>query len=363
MAKYLARSFGIWLNILISVVVLCSVTAGENTPPNPTSLESGLKTQDSGRKTPSPDIFFPETTHAFGKVFVGDKVEHIFKVVNRGNAPLHISEVSVGCDCTVAKLEKWLLAPNEEEEIKIIFSPDENTNVGKTAKFVYVNSDDPDAPRYKLKFTANVRKDVVYAPQGFEFGFVPKGSVDPKRIVFASKLNPADFSITKVTTFSPTIEVSSGKLNDNGEWYVDASIKEDAKIGKLAGNIAVFTNSIKQPEIKIATNAEVVREVTVVPDKICFGKIERGKEGVRSLTIFHAKGIKVEKVEPSLSWVSADVTPADNSNNISTEVKLKLLSANAPKGKSEGVLSIYTNSKKFPVLKVHLCGNVLESQI
>ncbi|HLG29617.1 MAG TPA: DUF1573 domain-containing protein [Candidatus Brocadiales bacterium] len=379
MTKCVARRGGMWLKVVISVIISCGATvwtsgnspclradthrqtAAEDTQPNPTSLESGLKTQDSGLKTPSPDIFFPETKHAFGSVFVGEKAEQVFKFVNRGDAVLDIIEITAGCECTIAKLKKWHIAPGEEEEIKVTFSPGENLRRGRTVKFVYVNSNDPDSPRVKLRFTANVRKDVVYTPGKLELGFVPKGNTGTKRILFESKLNPTDFKITKVTSFSPLVAVSYGKLNDKEQWYVDTSIKEDAVLGKHRGSITVFTNSVKQPEIKISTSAEVVQEITAVPARVCFGKIVKGKEAVRSLTILHAKDIKIEKVEPSLSWISANITPADNTNDTSVEVELKLSSINAPKGKSEGALSIYTNSQKIPVLKIHLCANVLES--
>lgn len=351
MVNCVTRLGGLWLK-LIMISILCSV-----------SIESVVQAQDSGLSTPSPDIFFPETKHTFGKVFVGEKAEHVFKFVNRGNAVLDINELSTGCNCTVANLQTWHTEPGKEGEIKVTFSPDESTRIGKTAKFVYVDSNDPDSPRFKLKFTANVRKDVIYTPAKFELGLVPKGNTGTKRLIFESKLNPAGFNITKVTTFNPSVGVSYGKLNDKGEWYVEAFMKDDAVPKKLAGNITVFTNSVKQPEIKISTLAEVVKEITAVPEKICFGKVTKGKEVVRSLTILHAKDVKIEKIEPSLSWISANITPADNTNDSSIEVKLKLSSANAPKGKSEGSLSVYTNSQKHPVLKVHLCANVLEPQI
>lgn len=364
MVKCVTHSGRLWLKIVIIITIFCTaiiwlvsnLPAAENTQPNPTNPESGLK-------TPSPDIFFPESTHTFGNVFIGEKTEHVFKLVNRGDAVLVINDLVVGCDCTVAKLENWQIAPGGEEGVKITFSPDENTRRGRTAKFIYVNSNDPDRPKFKLRFTANVRRDVVYTPHGFELGFVPKGNAGTKRIVFKSKLNPADFNITKVASFHPSVAVSHGKLNDQGEWYVEASIKENAVPGKLMGNIVVFTNSVKQPEIKIQTYSEVVREVAAVPDRVCFGKIVKGKEAVRVLTVLHANGIKIEKVEPSLSWIRANIIPSNNTDDTSIEVELKLSSTDAPKGKSEGALSIYTNSKKFPVLKVHLCANVLEPKV
>ncbi len=365
MTKCIARRCGIWLKALISVSILCGAavwTSGNSPVAGDTQPNQALTTQANPSNTP--DIFFAETTHAFGKVFVGEKTEHVFKFVNRGTAVLDISEVTVGCDCTVAKLEKWLIAPGEGEEIKVIFSPDENTKPGKTAKFVYVNSNDPDSPRVKLKFTANVRKDVVYTPGKFELGFVPKGNTGTKRMIFESKLNPTDLKITKVTSFSPSVGVAYGKLNDKGQWYVESFIKEDAKPEHLAGSITVFTNSPKQPEIKISTFADTVGEVKVLPERICFGKVAKGAEVVRSLTIYHARNLKVEKVEPSLSWISATLAPNNNSadDNPSVNVEVKLLSNNAPNGRFEGTLSIYTNNNKAPVAKVHICANVKESQ-
>lgn len=367
----------IWLKALISVLIVCSsiVWAGGNPPvaedKQPNKAAAGAKTPE---KTTSPateqphkkqpDIFFPETKHAFGKVFIGEKVKHKFKFVNKGDAILHIREITTACECTGTKPGKWHIAPGEEEELTVSFSPDESNSLGKTVKFVYVYTNDPDTPKSKLRFTVNVRKDIVYNPQGFELGYVALGNAGTKRIVFKSKLNPTGLEITKVTTFSPSVGVSHGKLNDNGEWFVDVSIKEAAKIGRQDGNITVYTNSTKQPVVKISTSGEVLQEVSAMPKRICFGKVLRGKESVRSITIHHAKDIKIEKIEPSLSWISANIIPGDSANNgSSAEVELKLSSTNAPKGKSTGVLSIHTNSKKFPVLKVHLCGNVLEPRI
>lgn len=69
-------------------------------------------------------ITFGETSHDFGDIIQGQKVEYVFKYKNTGTEPLIISEVMTTCGCTATQWMKTPLGPNKESEIKATFNSD-----------------------------------------------------------------------------------------------------------------------------------------------------------------------------------------------------------------------------------------------
>ena len=69
-----------------------------------------------------PVITWEKSTHDFGDLTQGDKVEHIFKFKNSGNESLIITNVQVTCGCTTPK--GWArdpIAPGQSGEITVAF--------------------------------------------------------------------------------------------------------------------------------------------------------------------------------------------------------------------------------------------------
>ncbi|CAN5356596.1 hypothetical protein BH09BAC3_BH09BAC3_09500 [soil metagenome] len=100
-------------------------------------------------------ITWEKSTHDFGDVAQGDKVEHIFKFKNTGKEPLIITNVQVTCGCTVPK--GWArdpIAPGQQGEITIAFNS--LGKFGKQNKVVTVISNAANPEAGQISFTANV---------------------------------------------------------------------------------------------------------------------------------------------------------------------------------------------------------------
>ena len=69
-----------------------------------------------------PVLTFSETSHDFGDITQGDKVEHIFKFENTGTDPLIISDVVTTCGCTATKWNKEPILPGKAAEIVATFN-------------------------------------------------------------------------------------------------------------------------------------------------------------------------------------------------------------------------------------------------
>jgi len=104
--------------------------------------------------TKHPEIFLPETSHHFGKVKAGSKVEHAFLVINAGEAPLAIKAVRTSCGCTTAGLKRRTLEPGELSELNVTF--DVGNRRGERVKRITITSNDPQHPKTILTISADV---------------------------------------------------------------------------------------------------------------------------------------------------------------------------------------------------------------
>ena len=79
-------------------------------------------------------IEFEETIHDFGNIKEGEKVEHVFKFKNIGDAPLIVTAVQPSCGCTASDFTKDPVAPGGEGTISLTFdSKGKPGTVNKTA--------------------------------------------------------------------------------------------------------------------------------------------------------------------------------------------------------------------------------------
>ena len=110
-------------------------------------------------QTPSqaggPTISWEQSTHDFGDIYQGDKVEHTFYFTNTGTSPLIITNVEVTCGCTTPKgWPRDPLAPGEKGEILISFNS--AGKFGKQNKVVTVISNAANPEVIQISFAANV---------------------------------------------------------------------------------------------------------------------------------------------------------------------------------------------------------------
>jgi len=68
-----------------------------------------------------PEMTFEETTHDFGSVKEGEKVEYTFKFKNTGEVPLLIGNAKSTCGCTVPTYPKGYVQPGKTGKIKVVF--------------------------------------------------------------------------------------------------------------------------------------------------------------------------------------------------------------------------------------------------
>ena len=109
----------------------------------------------SNAQNKGPVISWEKSTHDFGDLVQGDKVEHIFKFKNTGKEALLITNVQVTCGCTTPK--GWArdpIAPGQSGEITIAFNS--LGKYGKQNKVVTIISNAVNSEGGQISFAANV---------------------------------------------------------------------------------------------------------------------------------------------------------------------------------------------------------------
>ncbi|MDZ4716323.1 MAG: DUF1573 domain-containing protein [Cytophagales bacterium] len=102
-----------------------------------------------------PLIVWEKSSHDFGDVTQGDKVEHTFKFRNAGTVPLIITNVQVTCGCTTPK--GWArdpIPPGQSSEITVAFNS--AGKYGRQEKVVSVVSNAANPEGSQILFSANV---------------------------------------------------------------------------------------------------------------------------------------------------------------------------------------------------------------
>jgi hypothetical protein len=102
---------------------------------------------------PKAQLFFKESSHDFGSIAQGDKVEYVFEYTNNGQAPLIISNVQTTCGCTASQWSRAPLAPGKTSKLTATF--DSKGKVGRQNKVISIFSNASN-PEERVRIVANV---------------------------------------------------------------------------------------------------------------------------------------------------------------------------------------------------------------
>jgi mono/diheme cytochrome c family protein len=103
----------------------------------------------------SPDIQFDSQIFDFGTVDEGARINHTFKVSNKGTGLLKIVDAYASCGCTVPKFARKTLEPGETTDLFI--TVDTSMKQNGITKTVNVSSNDPKRPIVQIALKMFVR--------------------------------------------------------------------------------------------------------------------------------------------------------------------------------------------------------------
>jgi hypothetical protein len=292
-----------------------------------------------------PRLVFDETQHNFGEVYRGEKVSHKFILKNEGEGTLEVQGVRPSCGCTAAAPSKNNLAPGEQGDIEVTFQSD--VFVGKVTKTIVVDTNDPETPHYTLTIEADVKEEVTANPRRLFLEQVRQGQ-SLKTEIEIKAVTDLDLEVTKINSSSPVLELE--KRQRGNTHIIEVSIKKDAPLGRFGGDILVFTNSKRQPVLTIPFFGEIISDISIFPPTISYGTISKGSEAMRQVLItIYQEGVKLTRLEAMPEFLNLREATETGGRFHRLEV---IITKDAPAGRLEGSLKIYSTSKAQPIINV-----------
>ncbi len=211
-----------------------------------------------------PKIKFKEEARNFGKVKQGVVLAYEFVFTNEGDATLVIQKVSTTCGCTAALASEEKIAPGKEGKIEIKF--DTRGYGGIVSKLIYVDSNDPAAPRKQLEVSADIevppQAKIDIDPYNYDAGLVVEGEEIKANLKIMNKGElelRAEFNHRNATYYvggkpAPTpLKIAAGK-----EVMVEIKIPTQTRMGVVREYVLIKSNDPMRSTLSLYLSGYII---------------------------------------------------------------------------------------------------------
>jgi hypothetical protein len=246
---------------------------------------------------------FTETSHNFGTVVRGAKVEYRFQFYNPYKETVHVAAVSTSCHCTEPEVTKSDAATYERGEIVAKFNTRAYTGIHSATLTVTI--DKPYYASVQLNVSGDIRGDIEVksADSNTDSGMVDFGTVNQgesrERKLTVVRYGRSDWQIVDVRSVNSSYEVevvdgprSAGRVS----YDLIVRLKKDASPGYIRDPLILVTNDSQSPQFPIEVEGIIKAELNVSPQVLAMGTVEAGQQVTKSLIITGHKPFKVVAV-------------------------------------------------------------------
>ncbi len=191
----------------------------------------------------------------FGKVAQHRFVSHDFIIYNTGTSPLKIKNVKSSCGCTVAKPAKNEIAPGESAKISVTFNTDSRT--GNQRKHIYIYSNDPANPEFRLSITARIVKDksllndspkIQLSTNRYNFGVVKEGEKLKLKVkVKNAGKKPLHIKEVQSSCGCTAALLSSKVLKPDETGILNITFDTAKRVGKISRTVSLLSDDPENP--------------------------------------------------------------------------------------------------------------------
>lgn len=247
-----------------------------------------------------PRLVCEKPTHDFGTVKNRDIVEHTFLLQNRGDADLVIDRVRTSCGCITTQLAKHAVPPGGETGIAAKLSLKGRS--GRQDKYVYVHSNDPNSPIFKLKLAVVAEWEVIVSPNRLDLGRVSLDDPVIERNANITFNSPKQFHVTGLETNDLTFGTVTMKTVVEGRRY-ELKLKVTPgtlEIGKtFSGKAVVLTDHPEYASIEVPVTVTAQKFPEIIPPQIILQQSAPHVPAVRHLMVIshRNKPLEILRVE------------------------------------------------------------------
>jgi|YNPNPStandDraft_1061719.scaffolds.fasta_scaffold05667_6 hypothetical protein len=245
------------------------------------------------------EAMFDHTSHNFGMVARGAKVEHVFPLQNIYVEDVHIASVRTSCMCTQPSFTKDTLKTFETGAI--VATVDTRGFLGRKDATITVTFDKPFPAEVQLHTYVYIRSDIVFEPGAVLFNAVPQGTT-AHRTVQLSYAGRSDWQVVRAVPSADYLEV---EMNETGRgpgevrYQIVVTLKPQAPAGYLQEHIELYTNDTlaEAQRILLSVEGSVVPQVSIQPSQLALGRVLPGQVVTKNLVIQARKPFRVVAIK------------------------------------------------------------------
>jgi len=244
---------------------------------------------------------FDHTSHDFGTVARGTKLQHTFTLENIYEEDVHIAAIKSSCGCTTPKLSRRLLKTWDKAEI--VAEVDTRAYKGRKDATLTVVFDQPFPAEVRLTVHTYIRSDVVIQPGEVQFGSVEQGT-EATRELTISHAGRSDWRIERVESTDPHLAVKiapaargTGVVN----YTLRVTLAADAPAGYLHDHLTLITNDFnpRAAQVPLSVRGVVVSALSVRPSPLLLGVAEAGGTAKGRLVVHGKAPFRITSIHVS----------------------------------------------------------------
>ena len=317
---------------------------------------------------PAPRITVDNQSWSSGEVARDRVIEHTFVLSNEGDAPLVISRiVSTGnVELTTRKAE---IAPGAKLEL-VAKTELLKERPGAILKQIEIQSNDPAKPKQMLEMKILSIEYIKPEPSRARWISVQQemdGTISPiltavdRQSFHILKISPPPPGITYAYNTADATDAAKAPApgTASSTWKFVLTLKKDAPVGAIVGNLMVETDHPKQKIVPIPLSGFMRPVLAVTPFEVKLGEVAQVSAKNHEFLVrnFATEPIAVTRIEHNLSGFGEAAIEAVEMGR-RYKVRLPMDLAKSPAGPFEGWIKIYTDSKKQPVYTVPVEGTI-----
>lgn len=189
----------------------------------------------------------------FGTVIAGQILHDRVYLVNSGDAPLALKNITAQCSCTAAVAGPDFPARSTQQRPIDVTLDTARLSEGPLARKILVATNDPVRPVAALLVKATILREIDTSAGHVDFGTTAIGQAVTKEVVIS--VRRAQASIEEVRTNSPMFAARAVISSD--ETRVVIVFSGDGPVGRQSGVLVIRTASSFNPEVRIPMIATV----------------------------------------------------------------------------------------------------------
>ena len=306
---------------------------------------------------------FDHTSHDFGVVARGQKVEHRFPLKNIYLEDVTIKAVHSSCTCTIPKVTKDTLKTYEKGEIVAVV--DTRKFLGRkesTFRVELTALTEPNrlSAEIQLHCYVYIRSDVVLEPGAVRFDSVPYGTSVPAKKVSISYAGRSDWKIVRTECDNPHLDlklVQTGRQSGQVSYDLFVGLKAGAPVGYIRDHVSLITNDRNEnaTQVMVAVEGTVTPAVFATPSPLMLGLVKPGQKVERTLVVRGKKAFRIMDISGPNDQFQFETT--DEAKTL--HVIPVTFTAGDTAGKVAGKIRIKTDFGGSEILEVKFDGRVV----